>query len=105
MNKQRALNYIQVDLTELGFVSAEGENANLWRQVIIQAMLDATSTGKRRSDLLNRDTARAWFFAPYGVTLDDFEDVCDMAGLSSDKVRDTVKKMIENNIKLVQRGN
>ena len=50
--------------------------------VILQALLDATKPtykGEPETSILERDRARAWFFASVGVTSEDFKIVCDLS--------------------------
>jgi hypothetical protein len=69
----------------------------LYISVILQALLDLLKTERpeeHSSITLERDQARAWFFASVGVTADDFETVCTFAGLEAKKVRSFALKVI-----------
>ena len=50
----------------------------LFLSVILQALLDATN----KKSKVHRDKAIAWFFCSVGVTCDNFEQICNHAGLS-----------------------
>ena len=49
----------------------------LFLSVILQALLDATN----KKSKVHRDKAIAWFFCSVGVTCDNFEQICNHAGL------------------------
>ncbi len=69
----------------------------LYISVILQALLDLLKVEREEeasSITLERDQARAWFFASIGVTADDFNTVCTYAGLEPRKVRSFALKVI-----------
>jgi len=72
----------------------------LWRSVIDQALSDACGVGIRCgvtesvSSALRR-SARAWFWHK----TEDFRDVCDMAGMDPNAVRDRAIKLMNANKK------
>jgi hypothetical protein len=67
---------------------------NLWKSVILQAIHDAFSKNK-----FLRWRAWAWFY--YGSH--DYCKVCDMAGISADRLRQTmIETVLFNN--LIQKG-
>jgi len=61
----------------------EEPERRLYLAVIIQALLDAST----RRNKINKDRAIAWFFCSIGVTCDNFEFVCDNAGIDPSSVR------------------
>lgn len=70
----------------------------LYISVILQALLDLLKVEREEeasSITLERDKARAWFFASIGVTADDFDTVCTYAGLEPRKVRSFALKVID----------
>mgnify|MGYP000244602397 CR=1 FL=1 len=69
----------------------------LYISVILQALLDLLKVerlNESSSITLERDQAKAWFFASIGVTADDFDIVCTYAGLESYKVRSFALKVM-----------
>ena len=74
----------------------------LYLAVIFQALLDATSPLKKlnknkiRAKKLNKDRARAWFFCSVGVTCDNFEFICDHAGIEPGYVRSFACEVINS---------
>lgn len=71
----------------------------LFLAVVLQALLDATKQpyeGEPDQCDIDRRHARAWFKAPFGVTSEDFEEVCDYAGLDPEYTRSFAFKIIES---------
>jgi hypothetical protein len=73
------------------FNSARSEQA-LWRAVITQAMVDATSQNSRRETLFQKMEAIQWLVGG----CDDFLEVCQRAELHPDYVRIRAKKALAN---------
>ena len=74
----------------------------LFISVICQALLDATRpkvSNERTSITFIREEATAWFFASIGVTRQNFEFICDYAGLNPTKVRDFASYVINSDNK------
>lgn len=72
---------------------------SLFLCVILQALLDATKPeypGEPRKAALERDRAKAWFFASFGTTAEDFEEVCINAGVDPDYMRDFAFKVLKS---------
>lgn len=72
---------------------------SLFISVIFQAILDVTKPEKDNETVdskLNRDQASAWFFASIGVTCENFEFICDYAGLSPKDVRSFASYVINS---------
>jgi|TARA_Y100000401_G_scaffold112469_1_gene111939 hypothetical protein len=95
--------YNEGDLLEQLFKdSKKNPRRSLFISVIFQALADAT---KQENDneadeiKLNRDQAVAWFFASIGVTCENFEFVCDYAGLSPKDVRSFASYVINSDTK------
>ena len=62
----------------------------LFLSVILQALLDATkpeTPTEPEDERVARDQAKAWFTASVGVTAEDFNEVCDLAGVSPLRMR------------------
>ena len=66
----------------------------LYLAVILQALLDATDPKKKGRT--NNDKAKAWFFCSVGVTCDNFEFVCDHAGVDPSYVRSFALEVINS---------
>ena len=64
----------------------------LFLSVILQALLDATSN----KDTIYKDRAKAWFFCSVGVTCDNFELICDSAGMNPSYTRSFAYKVIHS---------
>ena len=63
---------------------------SLYLAVILQAILDITKPEDTKESThikLQRDQAHAWVFASIGVTCDNFEDTCALAGIEPGMVR------------------
>ena len=75
--------------------------------VVLQAMLDATKPENNRESSESkaaRTAAKAWFFASIGVTAEDFNTVCDIAGVDAGYVRSFAFKVLKSKeIKYVRR--
>ena len=69
----------------------ESPERSLFLSVILQALLDATN-GKSK---INKNRAISWFFCSVGVTCDNFEQVCEHAGLSPSYTRSFAYKVID----------
>jgi|TARA_R100000093_G_C1945623_1_gene74375 hypothetical protein len=72
---------------------------SLYFSIILQALLDVSKPKKSDEDSsirLLRDQANAWFFTPIGVTCDNFESICDYAGLTPKYVRKFAYHVINN---------
>lgn len=71
----------------------------LFLAVIFQALLDATKPIEKKESkisITNRNRAVAWFFCSVGVTCDNFEYVCEQAGLNSNYTRQFAYKVIHS---------
>ena len=71
----------------------------LFLSVIYQALLDATvpkSSEETTSITSIRRQATNWFFASIGVTSQNFEFVCDYAGLTPSSVREFASYVINS---------
>ena len=62
----------------------------LFLSVIFQALVDVTkpiNINEKTSIKLMRDRAASWFFASIGVTCENFEFICDSAGVDPKDIR------------------
>ena len=74
----------------------------LFLSVIYQALLDITEPkveNERTSITSIRKQATSWFFASIGVTSQDFEFICDNAGLRPSMVREFAAYVINSDDK------
>ena len=77
---------------DVEFNNKESPERGLFLSVILQALLDATS----KKSKVHRDKAIAWFFCSVGVTCDNFEQICQHAGLSPSYTRSFAYKVIHS---------
>jgi len=77
---------------DVEFNNKESPERGLFLSVILQALLDATS----KKSKVNRDRAISWFFCSVGVTCDNFEQICQHAGLSPSYTRSFAYKVIHS---------
>ena len=77
---------------DVEFNNKEFPERGLFLSVILQALLDATS----KKSKVNKDRAISWFFCSVGVTCDNFEQVCQHAGLSPSYTRSFAYKVIHS---------
>jgi len=94
MNLQDSNNILQ--LQSKAFTNSEN---TLFLSVIYQALLDATEPKveeERTSITSIRKQATSWFFASIGVTCEDFEFICDHAGLKPSMVREFAAYVINS---------
>jgi len=94
MNKE----YVEI-LTELNKQEDSSPERMLFMSVIFQALLDATKEKTKVESSrtsVERANARAWFFSNVGVTCDNFEYVCENAGMNADYTRSFAIKVIKS---------
>ena len=77
---------------DVEFNKKESPERGLFLSVILQALLDATS----KKSKVNKDRAISWFFCSVGVTCDNFEQICQHAGLSRSYTRSFAYKVIHS---------
>ena len=77
---------------DVEFNNKESPERGLFLSVILQALLDATS----KKSKVNKDRAISWFFCSVGVTCDNFEQICNHAGLSPSYTRSFAYKVIHS---------
>jgi hypothetical protein len=75
--------------------------------IILQALLDMSKPkepNETNETVIQRDQAAAWFFAYVGVTCENFENTCELAGLEPDTVRDfALKTVTSENVNEIRR--
>ena len=90
--------YIEI-LTEIEDQEYTNPERILFLSVIFQALLDATKekTIVESPDVsIERARATAWFFCSVGVTCDNFEYVCENAGMDTEFTRSFALKVINS---------
>ena len=70
----------------------EEPERRLYLAIIGRALIDILkkpdkNTQTYQEDIVIRDRANAWFFCSIGVTCDNFEFICDGAGVEPSKMR------------------
>ena len=71
-------------------VTRKNPHRSLYLAIILQALLDMTKPEEKKesSDIrLQRGQAHAWVFASVGVTCENFEDTCALAGIEPGMIR------------------
>lgn len=63
----------------------------VWRAVIVQALMDASSNSKKQENLQSKQEALVWLRG----NSKDFLEVCQNAGFEPEFVRDMAKKALE----------
>lgn len=90
---------IDQELESLYDAAQKDPYKSLYLAVILQAILDITKPKNtmESSDLkLQRDQAHAWVFASIGVTCENFEDTCALAGVEPRMVRTFALNVIKS---------
>ncbi len=88
-----------LEIQSLYDVTEKDPRKSLFFAVILQALLDITKPKEsvENSDIkLQRDQAHAWVFCSVGVTCDNFEETCELAGLPPKLVRTFALKVINS---------
>ena len=86
-------------LTELNKQEDNSPERILFMSIIFQALLDATKEKTKVESSrtsVERANARAWFFSSVGVTCDNFEYVCENAGMNAAYTRSFAIKVIKS---------
>ena len=86
-------------LTELNKQEDSSPERILFMSIIFQALLDATKEKTKVESprtSVERANARAWFFSSVGVTCDNFEYVCENAGMNAAYTRSFAIKVIKS---------
>ena len=90
--------YIEI-LTEIKERENSSPERMLFLSVIFQALLDATKEKTKVESprtSVERANARAWFFCSVGVTCENFEYVCENAGMDAEYTRGFALKVINS---------
>ena len=81
---------IELDFQTLYDVTRKDPYKSLYLAVILQALLDITKPEEEKESSairLQRGQAHAWVFASVGVTCENFEDTCALAGIEPGMIR------------------
>jgi len=90
--------YVEI-LTELNKQEDSSPERMLFMSVIFQALLDATKEKTKVESSrtsVERANARAWFFSSVGVTCNNFQYICENAGMDADYTRSFAIKVINS---------
>ena len=90
--------YIEI-ITEIKEHENSSPERMLFLSVIFQALLDATKEKTKVESprtSVERANARAWFFCSVGVTCENFEYVCENAGMDAEYTRGFALKVINS---------
>jgi|TARA_R110001592_G_scaffold93479_1_gene271452 hypothetical protein len=101
-----------IQIENLFYSEPYNSEKRLFLSVILQALLDVSKNVITSNDKVNKARAESWFFAEVGVTCENFETVCGMAGVTPSKARSFAykviradnKKFLRNRIRSVLRG-
>ena len=80
-------------------------NVELFNGVILQALVDICSEEEydTKHHKGAKEEAMAWFFSTVVSVVDNFDMVCDLAGINSSKVRDFARRITLSDNKEVLR--
>ena len=101
-----------IQIENLFYSEPYNSEKRLFLSVILQALLDVSKNTVTSGDKVNKARAESWFFAEVGVTCENFESVCQMAGVQVNKARSFAykvmraenKKYLRKRIRNVLRG-
>ena len=91
-----------IEIEQLFLSEPESSERQLFLSVILQALLDATKEkipNEKIRTTYDRDRAKAWLLSEVGVTCQNFEDVCGMAGVSPQVTRTFAYMVVKSNNK------
>ena len=81
---------IELNFQTIYDVTRKDPHRSLYLAIILQALLDMTKPEEEEESSairLQRGQAHAWVFASVGVTCENFEDTCAMAGIEPRMIR------------------
>ena len=101
-----------IQIENIFYSEPHSSEKRLFLSVILQALLDVSKNVVTPQDKVNKSRAESWFFTSVGVTCENFESVCQMAGVQPSKarsfayqvIRSTDKKFLRKRIRNVLRG-
>jgi hypothetical protein len=99
MNNVFELSDEDVSVSSLFDLNLQEPNRSLYIAVILRAILDASKPKdvNESSDITSyRDESHRWLFKDVGVTSKDFIEICELAGLPSEKVRSLAFNVINS---------
>ena len=94
-----------IQIENIFYSEPKSSERRLFLSVILQALLDVSKKIITPQDKVNKSRAESWFFTSVGVTCENFESVCQMAGVQVTKARSFAYKVMkaDNKIYLRQR--
>ena len=101
-----------IQIENIFYSEPNSSEKRLFLSVILQALLDVSKNVVTPQDKVNKSRAESWFFTSVGVTCENFESVCQMAGVQPSKarsfayqvIRSTDKNFLRKRIRNVLRG-
>ena len=101
-----------IQIENLFYSEPYNSEKRLFLSVILQALLDVSKNIVTSGDKVNKARAESWFFAEIGVTCENFEMVCGVAGVEPSRARGFAykvmkadnKRYLRNRIRSVLRG-
>ena len=83
-----------IQIENVFYSEPENPEKKLFVAVILQALLDLSKNIQTKTHRVNKDRAESWFFTSVGVTCENFESVCQMAGVQPAKARSFAYKVL-----------
>ena len=84
-----------IQIENLFYSEPYNSEKRLFLSVILQALLDVSKNTVTSGDKVNKARAESWFFAEVGVTCENFEMVCGMAGVEPSRARGFAYKVMK----------
>lgn len=86
-------------------MSDKNNDVTLWRAVLLQALQDGSLPEQVRGSVsIERARALAFICTSIGVTAEDFDDVCDMAGVDPQLFREQAQSFIKSGKRFLLRN-
>ena len=83
-----------IQIENIFYSEPHSSEKRLFLSVILQALLDVSKNIVTSQDKVNKSRAESWFFTSVGVTCENFESVCQMAGVQPAKARSFAYKVL-----------
>ena len=84
-----------IQIENIFYSEPHSSEKRLFLSVILQALLDVSKNVVTPQDKVNKARAESWFFTSVGVTCENFESVCQMAGVQVTKARSFAYKVMK----------
>ena len=85
-----------IQIENIFYSEPHSSEKRLFLSVILQALLDVSKNVATPQDKVNKARAESWFFTSVGVTCENFESVCQMAGVQVTKARSFAYKVMNS---------